>query len=117
MTVSTACSSGNVAIALALALFKTGRYEKILVGGAESLCRLTYFGFHSLQLIDPNGSRPLDRERKGLTVSEGAGMLLLERKDCIRDPHAVEILGAGSHLRRLSCRRSPIPKGRGRFPP
>jgi 3-oxoacyl-(acyl-carrier-protein) synthase len=114
LTVSTACSSGNVAIALALALFKTGRYEKILVGGAESLCRLTYFGFHSLQLIDADGSRPLDRDRKGLTVSEGAGMLLLKRKDRTNDPDTVEILGAG-----LTCdafhAASPDPEGAGAF--
>jgi len=63
ITVSTACSSGATAIALALALLRTGKFKRILAGGAESLCRLTYFGFHSLQLIDPNGSHPLDRDR------------------------------------------------------
>jgi len=114
ITVSTACSSGATAIALAFALLKTGRYRKILAGGAESLCRLTYFGFHSLQLIDPRGSRPLDVDRKGLTVSEGAGMLLLEGKDPITDPDAIELLGAG-----LSCDAfhpaAPDSEGRGAF--
>jgi 3-oxoacyl-(acyl-carrier-protein) synthase len=112
ITVSTACSSGGAAIAMALALLKTGKFKKILAGGAESLCRLTYFGFHSLQLIDPHGSRPLDRDRRGLTVSEGAGMLLLEGKDKAMDPEAIEILGAG-----LSCDAyhpaSPDPDGSG----
>ena len=112
ITVSTACSSGGAAIAMALALLKTGKFKKILAGGAESLCRLTYFGFHSLQLIDPHGSRPLDRDRKGLTVSEGAGMLLLESKDKAIDPEAIEILGAG-----LGCDAyhpaSPDPEGDG----
>ncbi|MCG6881478.1 MAG: beta-ketoacyl-[acyl-carrier-protein] synthase family protein [Deltaproteobacteria bacterium] len=112
ITVSTACSSGAAAIALALALLRTGRFRRILAGGAESLCRLTYFGFHSLQLIDPKGSRPLDRDRKGLTVSEGAGMLLLEGKTKIPDPDGIEILGAG-----LTCDAyhpaSPDPEGGG----
>lgn len=112
ITVSTACSSGATAIALALALLRTGKFKKILAGGAESLCRLTYFGFHSLQLIDPNGSRPLDRDRKGLTVSEGAGMLLLEGKPGEIDPNTVELLGAG-----LTCDAfhpaSPDPEGTG----
>lgn len=112
ITVSTACSSGAAAIALALALLRTGRFRRILAGGAESLCRLTYFGFHSLQLIDPNGSRPLDRDRKGLTVSEGAGMILLEGKTEIPDPDVIEILGAG-----LTCDAyhpaSPDPEGGG----
>ncbi len=112
ITVSTACSSGGAAIAMALALLKTGKFKKILVGGAESLCRLTYFGFHSLQLIDPHGSRPLDRDRRGLTVSEGAGMLLLEGKNKAMDPEAIEVLGAG-----MSCDAyhpaSPDPEGGG----
>ena len=112
ITVSTACSSGATAIAMALAFLKSGRYKRILVGGAESLCRLTYFGFHSLQLIDPRGSRPLDRDRKGLTVSEGTGMLLLEGKTGIMDTDAIEVLGAG-----LTCDAyhpaSPDPEGRG----
>jgi len=112
ITVSTACSSGATAIAMALALLKTGRFKKILVGGAESLCRLTYFGFHSLQLIDPHGSRPLDSDRKGLTVSEGAGMMLLESSDKIMDTETIEVLGAG-----LSCDAyhpaSPDPEGAG----
>lgn len=112
ITVSTACSSGGTAMAMALAMLKTGKFKKILAGGAESLCRLTYFGFHSLQLIDPLGSRPLDRDRKGLTVSEGAGMLLLESKDKAMDPEAIELLGAG-----LGCDAyhpaSPDPEGNG----
>ena len=112
ITVSTACSSGAAAIALALLLLRTGRYRRILAGGAESLCRLTYFGFHSLQLIDPNGSHPLDRNRRGLTVSEGAGMLLLEGKTQIQDTDGIEILGAG-----LTCDAyhpaSPDPEGNG----
>ena len=114
ITVSTACSSGAAAIALALALLRTGRYRRILAGGAESLCRLTYFGFHSLQLIDAKGSHPLDRDRKGLTVSEGAGMLLLEGKTGISDTNVIEILGAG-----LTCDAyhpaSPDPEGNGAF--
>ena len=112
MTVSTACSSGAAAIAMSLAFLRSGKCKRILVGGAESLCRLTYFGFQSLQLIDPQGSRPLDKDRKGLTVSEGAGMLLLEGKDGIVDPDAIEILGAG-----LTCDAyhpaSPDPEGLG----
>ena len=112
ITVSTACSSGGAAIAMAVALLKTGKFKKVLTGGAESLCRLTYFGFHSLQLIDPRGSRPLDRDRRGLTVSEGAGMLLLERKNKTMGPEAIEILGTG-----LGCDAyhpaSPDPEGGG----
>jgi 3-oxoacyl-[acyl-carrier-protein] synthase-1/3-oxoacyl-[acyl-carrier-protein] synthase II len=110
ITVSTACSSGAVAIALAMALLRRGLARRVLAGGADSLCRLTYFGFKSLQLIDPLGARPLDRERRGMSVAEGAGMLLLT-SDAPGDG-ALELLGAS-----LSCdahhATTPHPEGRG----
>ena len=110
LTVSTACSSGGCAIALAMAMIRSGRYQRILTGGVDSLCRLTYYGFKSLQLIDPEGSRPLDRERRGMSVAEGAGLLLLEAVD--DDHDGIEILGAG-----LSCDAhhpaQPHPEGDG----
>ncbi len=112
LTVSTACSSGAVAIALGMAMLRTGWAGTILVGGVDSLSRLTYFGFHSLQLVDRNGCKPLDANRQGMAVAEGAGMLLLttSRPD---GPHA-ELLGAS-----LSCdayhAAAPHPEGQGAF--
>lgn len=110
LTVSTACSSGAVAIALALNLLRTGRMRRILVGGVDSLSRLTYFGFHSLQLVDRNGCRPLDISRQGLSVAEGAAMLLLTTERPT-NPLAL-LLGAG-----LSCDAhhptAPHPEGQG----
>jgi 3-oxoacyl-(acyl-carrier-protein) synthase len=110
LTVSTACSSGGGAIALALALVRSGIFRRVLTGGVDSLCRLTYYGFRSLQLIDPDGCRPLDQNRRGMSVAEGAGMLLLEARS---DPwDGIEILGAG-----LSCDAhhpaQPHPQGLG----
>lgn len=110
LTVSTACSSGGGAIALALAMIRTGRFQRVLTGGVDSLCRLTYYGFKSLQLIDPDGCRPLDRDRRGMSVAEGAGMLLLRSES--DHPDAIQILGAG-----LSCDAhhpaQPHPQGLG----
>jgi 3-oxoacyl-(acyl-carrier-protein) synthase len=77
ITVSTACSSGTAAIKVALEMLREEKVKNVLVGGADSLCRLTYYGFNALQLIDPAGARPLDINRRGMTVAEGAGMLLL----------------------------------------
>lgn len=110
LVVSTACSSGAAAIALAMAMLRSGKAKTVLAGGVDSLSRLTYFGFHSLQLVDRDGCRPLDADRHGMAVAEGAAMLLLttERPD---NPLA-EILGAG-----LSCDAyhpaAPHPEGRG----
>jgi 3-oxoacyl-(acyl-carrier-protein) synthase len=110
LAVSTACSSGAVAIAMALQMLRRGRAKRVLAGGVDSLCRLTYFGFHSLQLVDREGCRPLDRDRHGMAVAEGAAMLLLTTEK----PAAplAELLGAG-----LSCDAyhpaAPHPQGRG----
>lgn len=110
LTVSTACSSGAVAIALALNLLRTGRMRCILAGGVDSLSRLTYFGFHSLQLVDRNGCRPFDISRQGLAVAEGAAMLLLTTTPP-DNPLAI-LRGAG-----LSCDAhhptAPHPEGQG----
>lgn len=112
LTVSTACSSGAVALALALNLLRSGRATRILAGGVDALSRLTYFGFHSLQLVDRNGCRPLDTERQGLAVAEGAALLLLTTVRP-KDPLAV-LLGAG-----LSCDAhhptAPQPEGKGAY--
>lgn len=93
ITVSTACSSGSVAIKIALEMLRDEKAERILVGGVDSLCRLTYHGFKSLQLIDPSGSRPFDKDRKGMSVGEGAAMMLLSVHKS--DSVIAEILGAG----------------------
>jgi 3-oxoacyl-[acyl-carrier-protein] synthase-1/3-oxoacyl-[acyl-carrier-protein] synthase II len=112
LTVSTACSSGAAAVALAAALIRTGRATRVLAGGVDALCRLTYYGFFSLQLIDPSGARPLDRDRKGMSVAEGAALVMLTA-DGSRRPLA-EIAGAG-----LSCDAwhptAPHPDGVGAF--
>lgn len=110
ITVSTACSSGAVAIKIALEMLRSGRATRVLVGGADSLCRLTYYGFNALQLIDPEGARPLDRDRRGMSVAEGAAMLLLSTDE--PDNAIAEVLGAG-----LSCDAyhpaAPHPQGKG----
>ncbi|TKB10832.1 beta-ketoacyl-[acyl-carrier-protein] synthase family protein [Desulforhopalus sp. IMCC35007] len=112
IVVSTACSSGAVAISLAMKMLRSGQVKSVLAGGVDSLCRLTYFGFHSLQLVDQNGCKPLDVNRQGMAVAEGAGMLLLSTEKTATC--SVELLGTG-----LSCDAyhpaAPHPEGQGAF--
>jgi len=112
LTVTTACSSGAVAIKLAYELLSAGKANRVLAGGADALCRLTYYGFNSLQLIDPSGAHPLDRDRNGMTVGEGSAMLLLEAGESSPNNAIAEILGGG-----LSCDAyhptAPHPEGKG----
>ncbi len=110
ITVSTACSSGAVAVKIAREMLRAGLAEQVLAVGADSLCRLTYYGFNSLQLIDPEGARPLDKLRRGMSVAEGAAAMLLVKEP--PENAAAEVLGVG-----LSCdayhAASPHPDGLG----
>ncbi len=97
-TISTACSSGTVAIKIALELISQGKANKVLVGGVDALCWFTYFGFLSLQLLDPKGARPLDRDRAGISLGEGAAMFLIEKSKSPPPGSVTQVLGGG-----ISC--------------
>jgi 3-oxoacyl-[acyl-carrier-protein] synthase II len=77
-TLMTACSSGATAIGLARDLIRTGAARAMIVGGTEPLCRLTFASFNALQAVDPDYCRPFSGNRAGLTLGEGAGVLILE---------------------------------------
>jgi 3-oxoacyl-[acyl-carrier-protein] synthase II len=77
-TVVTACSSGAVAIAEAAALIADGVVDVALAGGVDSITRICFMGFNALKLLDPAPCRPFDRDRRGMSIGEGAGFMLLE---------------------------------------
>ncbi|HZF01285.1 MAG TPA: beta-ketoacyl-[acyl-carrier-protein] synthase family protein [Methylomirabilota bacterium] len=91
-TISNACASGANAIGHAFELIRSGRAEKVLTGGYDALCQLTFAGFDSLQALSPNPCRPFDAQRAGLSLGEGAAILTLENFDSTRKRGA-EILG------------------------
>ena len=78
-SLSSACSSGVNAIAIAAEWLELGLVDAVVCGGADALCRVTLSGFNALAAVDPQGARPFDRRRKGLTLGEGAALLVLER--------------------------------------
>lgn len=80
-TVSTACSSSAKVFADAAQLIETGICDAAIVGGADSLCLLTLYGFNSLELLDAGPCRPNDTDRAGISIGEAAGFALLERAD------------------------------------
>ena len=112
ITIATACSSGNVALKIALEMIRSGQAETVLTGGADALCRMTCFGFQSLQVVDLTGARPFDQKRSGMSVAEGAGMLLLVSQR--PEKPVAELSGGG-----LSCdafhASAPHPEGKGAF--
>jgi len=77
-TFMTACSSGATAIGYARDLIQTGAAKAVICGGTEPLCRITYSAFNSLQAVDAQCCRPFDKNRGGLNLGEGAGIMILE---------------------------------------
>lgn len=77
-TVSTACASGATAIGLAFRRIRSGEIDLAIAGGYDTMCRFTFAGFDSLQLLDPETCRPFDLNRRGLVLGEGVGVLVLE---------------------------------------
>ena len=77
-TICSACSSGANAIMQGAHWLALGRARRVLVGGADALCRLTLTGFNSLGATDVVPCRPFDAKRGGLTLGEGAAFLVLE---------------------------------------
>jgi len=97
-TFMTACSSGATAIGFARDLIRSHAAEIMVCGGTEPLCRITYSAFNALQAVDPEPCKPFDRDRRGLTLGEGAGIVILESIDHARKrgaPIYGEILGCG----------------------
>ncbi|RMG56415.1 MAG: beta-ketoacyl-[acyl-carrier-protein] synthase family protein, partial [Gammaproteobacteria bacterium] len=76
--VSTACSSSAKVFATAARHIQAGVCDAALVGGVDSLCRMTLYGFNSLQLVSAEPCRPADAERDGISIGEAAGFALLE---------------------------------------
>ena len=109
--ISTACSSGAKAIAAGQRLIFNDVCDAVLVGGVDTLCRLTLRGFNSLELIAENNCRPMDRDRHGINIGEGAGLLLLEKPHS-RNKSYVHVLSVGesSDAHHMS---SPHPEGLG----
>jgi 3-oxoacyl-(acyl-carrier-protein) synthase len=80
-TVSNACASGGAALGLGCDLIEAGEADVVLAGGVDSLNRIVLNGFNALMLVSPEGCRPFDAERKGMSLGEGAGVLVLESEE------------------------------------
>ncbi len=79
-TVVAACSSGAAALALGAELIADGVVSVAVCGGADALTRICYMGFNALKLLDHEPCRPFDRDRRGMSVGEGAAFLVLEEE-------------------------------------
>ncbi len=105
---STACSSSAKAFASACRALQCGLCDAAVVGGVDSLCLTTLYGFNALQLLSAEICRPADAQRKGISIGEAAGFAIVEYSNA----PGVALLGYGesSDAHHMS---TPDPAGRG----
>jgi len=112
VVVSSACSSSAKVFASARRMMAAGLIDAAVVGGVDSLCLTTLYGFNSLGLMSEQACRPFDAQRNGISIGEAAAFALLERTPEQLDDAAVLLLGIGesSDAYHMS---SPHPDGLG----
>ncbi|KFK95440.1 MULTISPECIES: beta-ketoacyl-[acyl-carrier-protein] synthase family protein [unclassified Serratia (in: enterobacteria)] len=106
-TLSTACSSSARAIISGRRLIEAGLADIAIVGGADTLSRMPINGFHSLESLSTTQCQPFSRDRCGITIGEGAALMVLTR-----EPQPIALLGVGesSDAHHISA---PHPQGAG----
>jgi 3-oxoacyl-[acyl-carrier-protein] synthase I len=107
--VSTACSSGAKVFGDAARMIECGLIDAAVVGGVDSLCLTTLYGFNSLELLSTEICRPWDTARKGLSIGEAAAFALLEKS---ADTPCAWLLGVGESSDGYHM-SSPHPEGAG----
>lgn len=81
LAIPTACSAGNYSIGYSFDMIREGRVDYMLAGGADPFSRIAFTGFNRLFAVAPERCQPFDKNRKGMMVGEGAGVVLLELLD------------------------------------
>lgn len=95
-TINTACSSSSNAILYGARLIRNGLAKRAIVGGADSLSKLTINGFNALHILSPEICAPFDRDRQGLNLGEGAAFLVLEGEEALAEASASRNSSAGN---------------------
>jgi len=112
---SDACASGTNAIGHAFRSLRSGEYDIAICGGYDTMSEFTFAGFNSLMVVSPGLCRPFDKNRNGLVLGEGSGMLVLEELEhAIKRGAAItgEIMGYGESSDGYHM-TTPEPDGKG----
>lgn len=110
--VSTACAATSKVFASAARMISAGLCDAAIIGGADTLCATTLFGFHALGVMAEGPCRPFDAARSGISIGEAAGFALLERYGAQHGADTILLRGSGesSDAYHMS---SPHPQGDG----
>lgn len=95
---NTACAASAHALAHAMEVIRSGAADAMLVGGSDAFTESAFAGFSSLWSLSPQPAAPYSKDRSGLTLGEGSGMLLLLSRQAAErtgSPVLAEVLGYG----------------------
>ena len=115
LSVNTACAAGANAIGYAAELVRTGQADAVLTGGSDALSDVLFAGFNSLESLSPEPAAPYSKDRQGLSLGEGSGMLVLVREDIAREaglPILAEVMSYGLSADGYHA-TAPLPDGTG----
>ena len=112
VAVSSACSSSAKVFCSAQRMMKVGLIDAAIVGGVDSLCLTTLYGFQSLELTARKACRPFDANRDGISISEAGAFALLENAPHSLNSNDILLLGGGESSDAYHT-SSPHPEGLG----
>lgn len=115
LSIDTACAAGANAIGYAAELIRWGHADAMLTGGSDALSDVLIGGFNSLESLSPKPAQPYSKNRSGLSLGEGSGMLVLIREDMARKmglPILAEVMGYGLSADGYHA-TAPHPEGKG----
>ena len=112
VVVSSACSSSAKVFGNAQRMIAAGLCDAAVVGGVDSLCLTTLYGFNSLQLVSTQPCRPFDSERDGISIGEAAGFVLLEKASEATSERGLGVFGVGESCDAYHM-STPHPEGLG----
>ena len=109
-SVSTACSSSGKVFASARRLIEDGICDAVVVGGADAYTRTVVEGFHSLEALSPELTRPLAADRCGINLGEGAALFIMRKASEAESGVCLSGVGESSDAHHLTA---PDPEGNG----
>ena len=106
-TISTACSSSARALICGKRMLESGLVDAVIAGGADTLCKVPINGFNSMGVISQERCLPFNKNRAGINIGEGGGLMILSKEKA-----SLELLGVGESSDAYHV-SSPEPSGAG----
>ena len=98
LTVATSCASGAGAVVKGAEFIRAGFCDAVIAGGADIVSDTVLLGFSSLEAVSDTVTNPFSKNRKGITLGEGAAFFVLTKDDpgdAAGGAAGIALLGAG----------------------